>query len=377
MRIAVVLERAGGERRVAGTPDSVADLVADGHEVVVETGAGLSAGMPDALYEQAGAVLAADRPTALGAGGLILGIEGPSEAEDQAGLGPDHVVVGLFDPVWRPEPMVRLAATGATAFSLDLVPRSTRAQAMDVLSSQATVVGYQAILVAAQRLPRLMPMLTTAAGTVPAARVVVLGAGVAGLQSIAMARRLGAMVEGFDIRPEALEEIRSMGARSIAVAEGADPLDPDVQAAALTPRLAEADVVVTAAQIPGRASPTLITETMIDAMRPGSLVMDLSIQRGGNCTLTRADEEVDHRGVTILGPTDLASGSPVTASRMFAANMVNLVRHLIVDDALVTDPNDEIASSMLVTTGGTVVHPDVRRALEDTDGSEAEKGTGP
>ena len=377
MRIAVVLERVVGERRVAGTPDSVADLVADGHEVIVEAGAGLSAGMPDALYEQAGAVLAADRPIALGTGGLILGIEGPSEAEDQAGLGPAHVVVGLFDPVWRPEPMVRLAATGATAFSLDLVPRSTRAQAMDVLSSQATVVGYQAILVAAQRLPRLMPMLTTAAGTVPAARVVVLGAGVAGLQSIAMARRLGAMVEGFDIRPEALEEIRSMGARSIAVAEGADPLDPDVQASALTPRLAEADVVVTAAQIPGRASPTLITETMIDAMRPGSLVMDLSIQRGGNCTLTQADEEVDHRGVTILGPTDLASGSPVTASRMFAANMVNLVRHLIVDDALVTDPDDEIASSMLVTTGGTVVHPDVRRALEDTDGSEAEKGTRP
>ena len=377
MRIAVVLERAGGERRVAGTPDSVADLVADGHQVVVETGAGLSAGMPDALYEQAGAVLAADRPTALGAGGLILGIEGPSEAEDQAGLGPDHVVVGLFDPVWRPEPMARLAATGATAFSLDLVPRSTRAQAMDVLSSQATVVGYQAILVAAQRLPRLMSMLTTAGGTVPAARVVVLGAGVAGLQSIAMARRLGAMVEGFDIRPEALEEIRSMGARSIAVAEGADPLDPDVQAAALTPRLAEADVVVTAAQIPGRASPTLITETMVDAMRPGSLVMDLSIQRGGNCTLTRADEEVDHRGVTVLGPTDLASGSPVTASRMFAANLVNLVRHLIVDDALVTDPDDEIASSMLVTTGGTVVHPDVRRALEDAGGSEAEKDTGP
>ena len=377
MRIAVVLERAGGERRVAGTPDSVADLVADGHEVVVETGAGLSAGMPDALYEEAGAVLAADRPTALGAGGLILGIEGPSEAEDQAGLGPDHVVVGLFDPVWRPEPMVRLAATGATAFSLDLVPRSTRAQAMDVLSSQATVVGYQAILVAAQRLPRLMPMLTTAAGTVPAARVVVLGTGVAGLQSIAMARRLGAVVAGFDIRPEALEEIRSMGARSIEVAEGADPLDPDVQAAALTPRLAEADVVVTAAQIPGRASPTLITETMVDAMRPGSLVMDLSIQRGGNCTLTRADEEVDHRGVTVLGPTDLASGSPVTASRMFAANMVNLVRHLIVDDVLVTDPDDEIASSMLVTTGGTVVHPDVRRALEGAGGSEAEKGTGP
>jgi NAD(P) transhydrogenase subunit alpha len=377
VRIAVVSERAGGERRVAGTPDSVADLVADGHEVVVETGAGLSAGMPDALYEQAGAVLAADRPTVLGAGGLILGIEGPSEAEDQVGLGPDHVVVGLFDPVWRPELMARLAATGATAFSLDLVPRSTRAQAMDVLSSQATVVGYQAILVAAQRLPRLMPMLTTAAGTVLAARVVVLGAGVAGLQSIAMARRLGAVVEGFDIRPEALEEIRSMGARSIEVAEGADPLDPDVQAAALTPRLAEADVVVTAAQIPGRASPTLITETMIDAMRPGSLVMDLSIQRGGNCTLTRADEEVDHRGVTVLGPTDLASGSPVTASRMFAANLVNLVRHLIVDDALVTDPNDEIASSMLVTTGGTVVHPDVRRALEGAGGSEAEKGTGP
>ena len=377
MRIGILLERKSGERRVAGSPDSVADFVADGHDVVVESGAGTAAGMSDSLYEEAGATLAPDRKTALGVEGLVLGVNGPTDPGLLAGITENHVLIGLFEPVWQPEPIAELAETGATVFALDLVPRSTRAQAMDVLSSQATVVGYQAILMAANRLPKLMPMLTTAAGTIPPARVVVLGTGVAGLQAIAMARRLGAVVEGFDIRTEALEEIRSLGARTIDLPADVGVTDDEAREAVLTPHLAEADLVVTAAQIPGKASPTLVTQRMVEAMRPGSLLLDLAAQRGGNCTLTRADEEVDHRGVTILGPTDLASGSPVTASRMFAANMVNLVRHLIVDDVLVTDPDDEIASSMLVTTGGTVVHPDVRRALEDTDDSEAKKGTRP
>ena len=224
MRIGILLERKAGERRVAGSPDSVADLVADGHNVVVESGAGTAAGMSDSHYQEAGATLAPDRQTALGVEGLVLGVNGPTGL-GLAGITENHVLVGLFEPVWRPRPIAELAETGATVFALDLVPRSTRAQAMDVLSSQATVVGYQAILMAANRLPKLMPMLTTAAGTIPPARVVVLGTGVAGLQAIAMARRLGAVVEGFDIRTEALEEIRSLGARPCVFYTSPSPRD--------------------------------------------------------------------------------------------------------------------------------------------------------
>ena len=368
MRIAVLLEHGTDEKRVAGTPESVIDLASDGHEVYLEAGAGIAAGMPDDLYISAGASLVPDRSSALTSGRLILGINNPFDLKDIERINSEHLLVGLFDPVWKPRSIVELAKTGATIFSLDLVPRSTRAQAMDVLSSQATVVGYQAILMAAQRLPKLMPMMMTAAGTVPATRVVVLGAGVAGLQSIAMARRLGAVVEGFDIRPEALEEIRSLGARSIAVPEGLDPTDPDVQETALVPHLAEADLVVTAAQIPGKASPILVTETMVEAMRPGSLILDLSTQRGRNCSLTESGKEVEHCGITILGPTNLASGSPTTASRMFARNMVNFIRHLCVDGEIAIDPDDEITASMLVASGGEVVHPKVLGALEESQG---------
>ncbi|MEE2769311.1 MAG: NAD(P) transhydrogenase subunit alpha [Actinomycetota bacterium] len=374
MRIGILLERKSGERRVAGSPDSVADLVADGHNVVVETGAGSAAGMPDSRYEEAGATLAPDRQTALGVAGLVLGVNGPTGPGLLAGITENHVLIGLFEPVWQPEPVVELAETGATVFALDLVPRSTRAQAMDVLSSQATVVGYQAILMAANRLPKLVPMLTTAAGTIPPARVVVLGTGVAGLQAIAMARRLGAVVEGFDIRTEALEEIRSLGARTINMPDDVGPADNEAREAALTPHLAEADLVVTAAQIPGAASPTLVTQRMVEAMRPGSLLLDLAAQRGGNCTLTQVDEQVDHQGVTVLGPTDLASGSPATASRMFAANLVALVRHLIADGSLVVNPDDEIASSMLIASQGMVTHPQVREALRSNSGTEIGEG---
>jgi len=375
MRIAVVKERAVRERRVALSPEAAESLVADGHEVVVESGAGQPANMADAAYLAAGATIAADRAAAIGDSGVVVCVNGPDTPELLAGLGADHVVLGLFEPIWRPQSVVELAATGVTALSLDLVPRSTRAQAVDVLSSTATVVGFQAVLVAGVRMPRLMPLLITSAGTVPPARVVVLGAGVAGLQAIATARRLGCVVVAFDIREEALEQIRSLGAKSIDVPEPGpdDPTDPAAHTqAALTPHLADADVVITAAQVPGRRSPTLVTEAMVEAMRPGALLIDLAGERGGNCTLSRADEEVVHGGVTILAPTDLASGSPFSASRMFANNVANLIRLLAVDGEIVLDLEDDIVASMLITSGGEVVHPQVRELL----GSVSAGGTG-
>jgi len=371
VRIAVVRERAAHERRVALSPEATANLVADGHEVVVESGAGDSANMPDTAYADAGATVVADRAAAIGEGGVFACVNGPDTPELLAGLGPGHIVVGVFDPLWRPAPVADLAATGAKVLSLDLVPRSTRAQAVDVLSSMATVVGFQAVLVAGARMPRLMPLLITAAGTVPPARVVVLGAGVAGLQAVATAKRLGAVVEGFDIREEALEQIRSLGANSIDLPE-ADADDAEDPAARtqrlLTPHLAEADVVITAAQVVGRRSPTLVTDAMVEAMRPGSLLLDLAAERGGNCALSRADEEVLHNGVTILAPTDLASGSPLSASRMFANNVVNLVRMLCTDGDIHLDLEDDIVAAMLVATGGAVVHPGVSEALDAAEG---------
>ncbi len=365
MRIAVTRERMDRERRVAISPEACANLVAAGHEVVVEAGAGLESGMDDADYTAAGATIAADRAAAIGDVGVVVGVQGPSGSDGLAGIGADHIVIGLLDPVWRPDEAAVLASTGATAFSLDLVPRSTRAQAMDVLSSTATVAGTQAVLTAAYRLRKLMPLLITAAGTIPPARMVVLGAGVAGLQAVATARRLGAVVEGFDIREEALEQIRSVGARSIDVPPAPEGVDPAAHTqAALTPHLAEADIVITAAQVPGRRSPVLVTEEMVDAMKPGALIIDLAAIRGGNCTLTRPDEEVAHNGVTILGPTDLASGSALSASRMFANNVVNLLGLVIGEDGSANlDTGDDIIEAMLVATGGEVVHPLVLEAL--------------
>ena len=226
----------------------------------------------------------------------------------------------------------------------------------------ATVAGFQAVLVAAVRLPKMFPLLITAAGTVPPVRVLVLGAGVAGLQAVATARRLGAVVEGFDIRSEALEQIRSLGGRSIEPPLGADGGAPDAVRIheVLAPHVADSDVVVATAQIPGRRSPLLVTADMVAAMRPGSLVIDLAVERGGNCEVSRADIDVDHHGVTVLAPTDLASGSAFTASRMFATNFVNLVRMLDRDGEAFVDPDDEVLVGMLVVAGGEVVHPVVR-----------------
>jgi NAD(P) transhydrogenase subunit alpha len=366
MRIAVLCERRAGERRVAVTPEAAGSLVADGHAVVVESGAGVAAGMPDDAYRAAGAAIAADTAATLGEAGVVVSVNGPTGGDMLAHLGEGHLFIGLFDPVWQPDLAAEVAATGATMIALDLVPRSTRAQAVDVLSSQATVEGFQSLLLAAGRLPKMLPMLMTAAGTVPPARVLVLGAGVAGLQAIATARRLGAVVEGFDIREEALEQIRSLGAKSVDPPPAPDGGVPDAVLIheVLASHVADADIVIATAQIPGRQSPLLVTGEMVDGMRPGAVLVDMAVQRGGNCEVSIADTEVDHGGVTVLAPTDLASGSAVTSSRMFATNIANLVRMLDRDGEPFVDPEDDVLVGMLVTVGGEVVHPAVRAALD-------------
>ena len=366
MRIVVLCERMAGERRVALTPEAAQTLVSDGHSVVVESGAGVAAGMPDDAYLTVGATVAPDLAATVGDAGVVVSVNGPTDGATLGHLGAGHILVGLFDPFWLPDVAARVAATGATMIALDLVPRSTRAQAVDVLSSMATVEGFQSVLLAAGRLPKMLPMLMTAAGTVPPARVLVLGAGVAGLQAIATARRLGAVVEGFDIREEALEQIRSLGAKSVDPPPAPDGGVPDAVLIheVLAPHVAEADIVIATAQIPGRQSPLLVTAAMVAGMRPGSVLVDLAVQRGGNCEVSIADSDVDHGGVTVLAPTNLASGSAVTASRMFATNITNLVRMLDNDGEPFVDPDDDVLVGMLVAAGGQVVHPVVRSLLE-------------
>ncbi len=376
MRIAVLCERMAGERRVAVTPEAATALVVDGHLVVVESGAGTAAGMSDDAYLAAGATVAPDLATTLGEAGVVVSVNGPTDRATLGHLGGGHILIGLFDPFWLPDVAASVGATGATMLALDLVPRSTRAQAVDVLSSMATVEGFQSVLLAAGRLPKMLPMLMTAAGTVPPARVLVLGAGVAGLQAIATARRLGAVVEGFDIREEALEQIRSLGAKTIDPPPAPDGGVPDAALIheVLTPHVAEADIVIATAQILGRQSPLLVTAAMVAGMRPGSVLVDLAVQRGGNCEVSIADSDVDHGGVTVLAPTNLASGSAVTASRMFATNITNLVRILDNDGEPLVDPDDDVLTGMLVAAGGEVVHPVVLSLLEQR--TEASAGDG-
>lgn len=384
MRIGVPREDGRRERRVAITPDGVAKLVAGGHEVTVEVGAGLRAGFADADYRQAGAKLD-QRPAVIGNSGVVTQVNGPTATElvspEWGAIGPDHVLIGLHDPLWQTDRAQALSDSGATIVSLELIPRTTKAQSMDVLSSTATVVGYQAALLAASRLPRILPMMMTAAGTVTPARFVVLGAGVAGLQAIATARRLGAVVEGYDIRPAATEQIRSLGAKAIELdlglgqsgegeggyaAEQTDDLNRR-QNELLTPFIADADAVITTAAIPGAASPELVTTDMVDAMSAGSVIIDLAAERGGNCRLTQADDEVNHDGVAILGPTDLASRAAATTSQMFSNNVLSLLAHLAPGDDGGAEPDfdvdDEIVQGVIVARRGEVRHPRVRQAL--------------
>jgi H+-translocating NAD(P) transhydrogenase subunit alpha len=381
MKIAVPRERAPGETRVALVPDAVATLVKRGLEVGVETGAG-GVPFPDELYESAGATIH-PTPDALYAGAdVVLRVRPLGTLEDGRdeieAIAPGTVVIGFFNPLMDAQGMLRLAERGLSAFAMELVPRTTRAQFMDVLSSMSTVAGYKAILLAADRLPRFFPLLTTAAGTIPPAKVLVLGAGVAGLQAIATARRLGAMVTGFDVRAAAREQVESLGASFLEVemtesAEGeggyAKEVGADLQQRIIetvAKKARESDVVITTALIPGKPAPLLLPAETVAAMKPGSVIVDLAAEAGGNCALTRLGEEIVEHGVLICGPANLAGGVPVHASQMYARNISALLLNMTKDDELNIDFEDEITAGCCVTHGGEVVHPAVRAKLDNS-----------
>jgi len=374
---------------VALVPDGVEAMVAHGCEVLVERGAGTAARIGDDAYLDAGASVVDTAEARAAEIAVSVRDLGP----DGGGAGPrPQTFIGVFDPLWAPARAQRHADEGATAFSMDLVPRITRAQTMDVLSSMGTVAGYESVLLAASRLPQMFPLMMTAAGTLAPARVLVLGAGVAGLQAIATSRRLGAVVEGYDVRPAAVEQIRSMGARAVeldlaepgAGAAGAEDAGGYARAQSvdvagrqqelLAPYVAASDVVITTAAIPGRASPLLVTAAMVDAMAPGSVVIDLASERGGNCAVSQSDAEVDRGGVTVLAPTDLVSRCARHASQMFSRNLVAFLRHLAPDGEVDIRTGDEIVAAMLVALDGEVVHPEVAAALA---ASQAPHGSDP
>ncbi len=369
MLIRVHRESRPGEQRVAFVPRSISSLISDGHSVIVPSGAGAGAGYTDDAFGAAGAKITDGKPVRAD---LVVAV-GPVTIDDVA---PTAAVIAFLNPLGSPGEMRRFAEAGVTAIAMELVPRSTQAQAMDALSSQATAAGYEAVLLAARRLPRFLPMLMTAAGTIPPARVLVIGAGVAGLQAIATARRLGAVVAGYDIRPAAAEQVRSLGATFVGgpLSEEAETINGyaeevteqtrDRQLAALADQVANADIVIATAQVPGRAAPVLITRQMILAMRPGSVVVDLAASTGGNCEITVAGEEIDVGGVKVLGPTDLPSRTSGHASDMYARNVTELIRHLTSTGSLVIDPEDEIAAAVCITSGGQIRSDEVRRALE-------------
>ena len=354
MRVGVPRESAAGERRVALVPESVPKLTALGVDVSVERGAGHEAAFTDEAYAEAGAELVG---AALDAD-IVVKVAPPSAAEVDA-LKEGAVLVGFLAPLTDKEGIERLQARGVTAFAMEAIPRITRAQPLDALSSQATVGGYKAVLLAAERLPRFFPMLMTAAGTVAPAKVLVLGAGVAGLQAIATARRLGAVVTGFDVRPVVKEQVESLGATFLELSvrgeetEGgyAKELTPEQQAqqqAELAERIAEFDVVITTALVPGRPAPKLIPASAVEAMRPGSVVVDLASEAGGNCELTQPGEIAVVHDVTLVGLTNLPSTMPYHASQLYSRNVVALVQLLVADGELKLDWSDEIVSGACV-----------------------------
>jgi NAD(P) transhydrogenase subunit alpha len=362
MRIAVLREAADGERRVALVPENVARLAKAKHEVRVERGAGVAAGFTDAAYEAAGATLGEAAAVLAGAEVVAL-VQRPSDAQVEA-LPPGTHLVALLAPYQSRPLLDRLAARGVSALAMERVPRTTRAQSMDALSSQATLAGYKAVLLGAEALPRILPMMTTAAGTLAPAKAFVIGAGVAGLQAIATARRLGAVVSAFDVRAVVKEQVQSLGAAFVEVpavaAEGqggyAKELGQDEQArvlAAVGGHIKDMDLVVTTAAIPGKPAPRLITAEMVRSMRPGSVIVDLAAETGGNCELTRAGVAVVEGGVTILGTVNLPATLPFHASQMYGRNVVTLLTTVWKDGAL--NLEDDIAKAMLVVNQGKVL----------------------
>ncbi len=354
MRVGVPRETAAGERRVALVPDAVARL--EGITVSVERGAGLAAGFADAAYEEAGAELVDDAWQ--GVDGVVK-VGKPSD-EEVGRLRAGELLVAFLQPLTDPGLVERLTAAGVLGFAMESIPRTTRAQPMDALSSQATVAGYKAVLLAAERLPRFFPMLTTAAGTIAPARVLVLGAGVAGLQALATARRLGAVVSGFDVRPAVREQVQSLGASFLDLGVVGEETaggyareltqdEQQLQQRALEERIPEFDVVITTAAVPGRPAPKLIPASAVERMRPGSVIVDLAAETGGNCELTRPGETAEVAGVAILGPLNLASTMPTHASQLYARNVSALLSHLAPAGELTLDWDDEITAGTCVT----------------------------
>lgn len=379
MKIGVAKEIDMGERRVALIPDTVGRLVKQGLEVWVEAGAGEQAFFADADYEAAGATIIAETMRLWREVDILLKVSPPREREDgqhEADLLRDGaVLIGFLDPLGNPGLIKRLADRSVTAFSIELIPRTSRAQSMDALSSQAGVAGYKATLIAAAALPKFFPMLTTAAGTIPPAKVFVIGAGVAGLQAIATARRLGAVVEAFDIRPAVKEEVQSLGAKFVEVTleeetvaaggyakEVSDAAKQKTQEA-IAEHVKLSDIVITTAQVPGRKAPRLVTADMIAQMKPGSVVVDMAAEQGGNCEGSEAGKDVVRHGVTIIGPTNLPSTMPVHASQMYAKNLLTLVQYLVKDGALALNFDDDIISGTCVTHAGEVRNQRVRDLL--------------
>ncbi|HKQ05293.1 MAG TPA: NAD(P) transhydrogenase subunit alpha [Blastocatellia bacterium] len=375
MQVVVVKESQASESRVALVPESVKKLVAANVRVAVESGSGRDAGASDESYTAAGADVSADRAALLGAADVLATVNAPSvEVIDQ--LKPGAVVIGFLRPLDEPQAMRPFVERQLSAFAMELVPRTTRAQAMDALSSMATVVGYKSVLMAAERLPRMFPMLTTAAGTVPPARVLVLGAGVAGLQAIATARRLGAVVEGFDIRAAAGEAVKSLGASFLELdLSGLQTEDAGGYAKEITEEAMEraraliakaartADVIVTSAQVPGRRAPLLVTDEAVAGMKRGSVIVDLAASTGGNCAATRAGEDVIKDGVQILAPLNLAATVAVHASQLYSRNLTSFLSLMIKDGALNMDMSDDIVAASCVAHEGRAVNARVAAAL--------------
>ena len=378
MIIGVPKESYPGERRVALVPLVVPVLSKAGFQVVVEAGAGEQAGYPDVHYSEKGARIVSDRAAVFAEADIIVQIlcYGSNDVTGRADLPlmrRGQVLIGFLRPLGSVEALQEIAGRGVTSFSVELIPRTTRAQSMDALSSMGTICGYKAVLAAADRLPRMFPMLTTAAGTITPARVFVIGAGVAGLQAIATSRRLGAVTSAYDLRPAAKEQVQSLGGRFVELpVEAKDAQDERGYARAqdetfyqrqrelLGRVVKESDVVITAAVIPGKKSPVLVTREMVEGMAPGSVILDLAAERGGNCELTRTGQNVVEHGVTIIGAINFASGVPYHASQMYARNLTAFLQYLVKDGQLQLNVEDEIIRDTLVTQGGEIVNQRVR-----------------
>jgi NAD(P) transhydrogenase subunit alpha len=381
MVLGVLCEADPDERRVALVPSAVPTLKKAGAEVLIQTSAGQAAGFTDDQYAAKGATLVGDRAEIFARANIILQVRSLGACiefadRDISLLRKDQVLIAGCEPLWRPEAIGKAAATGAMVFALELVPRITRAQSMDILSSMATIAGYRAVLLAAIESPRMFPMMMTAAGTLKPARILVIGAGVAGLQAIASAKRMGAVVFGYDIRPAVKEQVESLGGKFVVLDVKADNTESvggyakqmsdefyRQQREALKKVIADCDVVITTAAIPGKKAPVLVTREMVEAMAPGSVVVDIAAERGGNCEVTAAGETVELNGVKVLGPVNLASAIPVHASEMFSRNITTFLMPLIKSGSVKIDTADEIVRETLVTQNGEVVNDRVRELL--------------